>query len=469
MTAPSSMSTLDNDAFVKELIERFEHGNWTQFYEQHVDVNLNERSPPWSESSSCEYSSYADDSADSNVTIASLMAMSEEELNSELQHSFRPPVSPQPTPCARTSRSTHAHHRTISHLKRKSVAMNSSEEHTRDALAESLAHAIEEDEARRKDALSSAEQASMHLPHSTSHSVDAFDRPAPPKTAPQPPSLPFDDGCMRKLSMNAQGAINAILEPRMLGHAKRSSGDSVQVSLQTNCRKKMSSGTGARDKKLHIDGVDECVSAAVCNYLHQCQVHRVTPTFDHIHNICVNVRKRQASRKAQAQYIQQFNVPQHPQPQRNATGTVTNTSASKAIRLWNPNRIRQLTGELVVELWRCSLSTPFIKTNKRSSDTFKQFAAGVLFVMRSGITIRDTHTLVPHSKSIEQTLRLTETVRRGTPAHRVHLQAHKGVSTLQRCINSITDQRRVLECYASAIKVATELQHELDASASRTE
>ena len=271
----------------------------------------------------------------------------------------------------------------------------------------------------------------------------------------QPTPFAFDAGCAQKLSMNTEGAINMIIDDSSLQRVQKRPDGRFHVSLQTHCRKKMSSVSNVRDRSTQIQGLDDSVSSGIRAYLHHCQVHRITPTFDHVHNITINMRTRQVHRRIQSQEIKQF--------QSEARSQLPST---KAVRMWSPNRIRQLTGRLVIELWRCSLNTPFIASNKRPSDTFKPFAAGVLFTMRGGITIGNGHVLVPHSKSIERTLRLTDTVRRGTPAHRVHLQAHKGVNTLQSCINSIVGEEQKLACYATAIEVATELQRQLDASVS---
>ena len=127
-----------------------------------------------------------------------------------------------------------------------------------------------------------------------------------------------------------------------------------------------------------------------------------------------------------------------------------------------PNKLREMLSNLVVELWKCSQDTPYMSKTRRHSDAFRSFAAGVTFAMRRGMKLNDGTIIVPHSIAIERALSLTNTIKRGTVAHITHLQAHKGIGTLQRSIGSLPTVDDIKSQYEPAITIACMLQKELN-------
>ena len=61
--------------------------------------------------------------------------------------------------------------------------------------------------------------------------------------------------------------------------------------------------------------------------------------------------------------------------------------------------------------------------------------------MRRGIFLDDGTMLVPRCKALSAALPMVRAAHRGTPTHAAHLSAHRGVSTLQRVISSIPEER----------------------------
>lgn len=241
----------------------------------------------------------------------------------------------------------------------------------------------------------------------------------------------------------------------------------------THCRKKLSNATTSRSKSGLIDGLDEHVSVMIYNYLHQCQVHRYHPTFDYIHNILLNAHVRKNQLQKESSSMSEFmhktvdqKVAPVPTHTSKSSRTKLTSKPSQLVRELIPNMLRTLVTQLVVQLWTCSQSTPYMEITKRPTDVFRHFAAGVLFGMRRGMKMDDGTIIVPHSRSIEQTLQLSNTVPRGTLAHEIHLQAHKGTSTLQRCLGSLGDDDTRRRVYNPAILIATELQQKLNSHSS---
>ena len=227
----------------------------------------------------------------------------------------------------------------------------------------------------------------------------------------------------------------------------------VSSNTLTCCRKKMTIVSTSRGRHAHINGLDDLAAQALHRYLHQCQIKRCHPSFSHMHDILLNVNQKRKRMTEQQQAAEIF---------------VQRTAESKApkMKLLISNELRNMVSQLVVRLWECSQKTPFMSAAKRPTDVFRPFAAGVMFGMRRGMRLSNGVVVVPHSTSIEKTLQLSEAVRRGTGTHRIHLLAHRGMSTLQRCIGSLASELQIAEIYGPAIEVATKLQYLLSSSTS---
>lgn len=160
-------------------------------------------------------------------------------------------------------------------------------------------------------------------------------------------------------------------------------------------------------------------------YIRRCQITGGRPLLDDIHNIVLSCLAEESRSPAGANIASATDYPM----------------------------LREKAAAFVVSLWICILPSPFMARQKRASDNFKPFAAGVFFSMRRGIFLDDGTMLVPRCKALSTALPVVRAAHRGTPTHTAHLSAHRGVSTLQRVISSIPEER-VYRFFQPAIHAA---------------
>lgn len=392
-------------------------------------------------------------------TIESIMAMSSEQLQE------RSASSSTSTPCSSLVSASTNMLKTIPHLKRKTPALNSQQEQWNDSIANNLATEIQTYE-------------DAHPPESINPCKPSEHSSGEKRTKPTTPTQSTNSIVSKarvrpvnpeqfsahKLTANAETVLDVLISHQNHSnvskrkfkemHSRDGSKPFTRSLVPTSCRKKLSNASTARCKSTSIEGMDDYVAHAIYSYIHQCQVHRYHPTFDHIHNIILNAKIRQKDIEKERGSMTEF---MHKSTEQTQKATSSSTQ-SHSVRRLIPNKIRTLVSQLVVQLWRCSQMTPYMISTKRPSDAFRHFAAGVLFGMRRGMKMADGTIVVPHSRSIEHILQLSTTVPRGTSAHEVHLQAHKGTSTLQRCLGSLENDESRLTVYQPAIAIATSLQ-----------
>lgn len=437
----------------KEKVDSFLDKLMTAFENDGMDAFMNQTS------SDCDCSDSEDGIGMSQTkfdTIESIMSMSSEQLQEHSSLSASSVVhTTQPL-------------KTIPNLKRKTPSFNSPQEQWNDSLANKLAKDIRTYELDNPpsdvDTCDESRKSARIAPPSsvTSTSTSSTNDPTNPKPRLRPPNP--DQFSAHKLTANAETVLDVLISHQNHSSVSKRKCKDVQTkdgskqlhrnAVPTSCRKKLSNASTARSKSTRIEGLDDYVAHAIYNYIHQCQVHRYYPTFDHIHNIMLNAKLRQKDIEKESGSMTEF---MHKSTE-NAPKSSSSSTQSHSVRRLIPNKIRTLVSQLVVQLWRCSQLTPYMESTKRPSDAFRHFAAGVLFGMRRGMKMTDGTIIVPHSRSIEHILQLSTTVPRGTSAHEVHLQAHKGTSTLQRCLGSLENDECRLDVYQPAILIATSLQ-----------
>jgi hypothetical protein len=425
------------DLFLDKLMTAFENNG--------MDAFMN----PTESDSECGDDDMEDGKFDS---IESIMAMSSEQLQEQTA------LPSSPIACTST---TGTSLKTIPRLQRKRPAYNSAQEHWNDSLAHNLATTIQTYEDDHPHAVDSDYDHTQPTPSPSNSCASATTSSS--RARPTNP----DQFSAHKLTTNAETVLDVLISHQNHSNVSKrkhkhleSKDEFISMSkssIPTSCRKKLSNVSTARSRSTSIDGLDDYVGNAIYNYIHQCQVHRYHPSFDHIHNIVLNAKKRQRDIEKERGSMMEF---MHKSVESHLKSSCSSCPppSSHSVRRLVPNQIRTLVSQLVVQLWKCSQKTPYMTIAKRPSDAFRHFAAGVLFGMRRGMKMADGTVVVPHSRSIEHILQLSTTVPRGTSAHEVHLQAHKGTSTLQRCLGSLENDKARLDVYQPAIAIATSLQ-----------
>lgn len=180
--------------------------------------------------------------------------------------------------------------------------------------------------------------------------------------------------------------------------------------------------------------VDVCMRA----YIRRCQIGGTVPSINEIHNIELNNRKDRLA---------------------NRTKDVAHRKAVHGSQDYI--RVRELAATLAVTLWCGALRTPHMRRTRRTVDNFRPYAAGVFFSMRRGLLLHDGTILIPRCAQLADALPDIRVAPRGTAAHATHISAHKGVSTLQRCLKSITpgELRHMFIDAISTSKTISRIKH----------
>jgi len=157
----------------------------------------------------------------------------------------------------------------------------------------------------------------------------------------------------------------------------------------------------------------------VKRYAARCRECRETPTMLGIHDVCIAANQfvKQRQRKAAER----------------ASSSKSNASDRK---IASNGKTIELCSQLILNLWVAVCTTPYF-VEHQSGDSFRPFAAGVMYALKRGLRLPNNMVLVP---AVEQLAKHLPTLRSSTatPAARQLQQAsHRGLCAIQRGIASI--------------------------------
>ena len=119
-------------------------------------------------------------------------------------------------------------------------------------------------------------------------------------------------------------------------------------------------------------------------------------------------------------------------------------------------RFREASTRLAVTLWRAACQTPYLRTAKRGSDSFKPFCAGVFYAFKRGLTLADGTVLVPKVDAFTDALPSQKKIASDPATKSLHASSHKGLCTLHKCIGSV-DKADAAEFFADVVRCARQL------------
>jgi len=128
--------------------------------------------------------------------------------------------------------------------------------------------------------------------------------------------------------------------------------------------------------------------------------------------------------------------------------------------------LREHISRLAVCLWKCAVTSPYMSTEKRASDNFRPFVAGVFFSIKRGVKLKNGVVIIPRCLAIASALPQTRVTSRHSIKHQLHLSAHRGVCTLHKCIRSVCGDDEPTVFFGDAIHLARVL-YEIDRIKSR--
>ena len=172
--------------------------------------------------------------------------------------------------------------------------------------------------------------------------------------------------------------------------------------------------------------------AAVKRYVKDCLSNSATPTMDAVHNLAIVAQNVAAEERAKL-------------------------ADSATPKILNPT-IKQLVAELVVSLWRASCSTTYMDASKRGTDSFRPFACGVFYALKRGVALPDGRIVVPPlPESFTACLPALRSTAQHSIAKTLHSSSHRGLCTLHRCVNAVSDHKDAAFLFNDAARRASDL------------
>ena len=102
-------------------------------------------------------------------------------------------------------------------------------------------------------------------------------------------------------------------------------------------------------------------------------------------------------------------------------------------------QIRNLLSQLIVSLWRASCLTKHIKQAKKGNDSFRPFAAGILYSLKRGLYLPDGTCVVPVLEELSDHLPALRSPSSTAAAKQLQSSSHRGICSIQRSLASIAE------------------------------
>ena len=113
--------------------------------------------------------------------------------------------------------------------------------------------------------------------------------------------------------------------------------------------------------------------------------------------------------------------------------------ASKASTACFSGQVRNLLAQLIVSLWRAACLTKHFKTAKKGNDSFRPFAAGILYQLKRGLYLGDGTCVVPVLEELSNHLPALRSANSTAAAKQLQSSSHRGICSMQRSIASLKE------------------------------
>ena len=126
------------------------------------------------------------------------------------------------------------------------------------------------------------------------------------------------------------------------------------------------------------------------------------------------------------------------------------------LALVDTRAFRATVCDLIVALWHASSKTPYFETAKRGADSFRNFASGVLYALKRGVTTPNGVDRAARAR-VCGGCSTARAISAGDPSLKsLHAASHKGLCSLHRVIASVSAELAD-DVFAEPIRVAKKL------------
>ena len=238
--------------------------------------------------------------------------------------------------------------------------------------------------------------------------------PAPPNKHPKKHRAQrrSDDGAQnaahKKLNEEAFGVVGVLLNCSHVEDERTATRSTAQADQQ---QPQPSSDAAER-----LKNVDYVLRMALKKMVAEAKTGSRALNLSGVHDVCVRAHQFVREQRTKAQSEQ-----------------AASTDAGKAMS----GISRSLCAELIVALWVAASETPHMKNGKKGADSFRSFAAGVLYAFKRGNTLRDGTVIVPRLPQITGLLPTLRSTTASATARQLQSSSHAGICSLHRSIASV--------------------------------
>ncbi len=104
-------------------------------------------------------------------------------------------------------------------------------------------------------------------------------------------------------------------------------------------------------------------------------------------------------------------------------------------------QVRNQLSQLIVSLWRASCLTTHFLSGKKGGDSFRPFAAGILYSLKRGLYLPDGTCVVPVLEELSVHLPALRSASSTAAAKQLQSSSHRGICSIQKAIASISKMR----------------------------
>lgn len=178
----------------------------------------------------------------------------------------------------------------------------------------------------------------------------------------------------------------------------------------------------ARDPR--FENLDFVRTLALKRYVKACAIGAQQLNLSVLNDVCVHANAFVRARRQQA---------------------VTDDSATSATSVKGRRRgacyqgpVRNLIARLIVGLWHAACLTPYMLQNRKGNDSFRPFAAGVLYSLKRGVYLENGTCVVPELESLAAHLPALRSTHSTPVAKQLQSSSHRGICSLHRSMTSIS-------------------------------
>ncbi len=207
-----------------------------------------------------------------------------------------------------------------------------------------------------------------------------------------------------------------------------------------------------------LQNVEFVRQLALKKYIKKCADGEALLSMDGVHDVCVWANefvREQRSRGASTASASTAS---------NASTAPPRSSAARS------GQVRSVLANLIVTLWSASSKTPHMTTGRKGGDSFRPFAAGVLYQLKRGLFMNNGSCIIPCLPELSDTLPALRCPQASPAARQLQSSSHRGICSLHKSLSSVADLAgpeldRVNSSFASAANVAAMLQQVVEKSA----